>query len=192
MSTARAGVAELGLVELSAYLALMTVVLETHADDPGAAAVAARNAVEIATAAGDRWTRSGALVELAGVLADGGSVEEASKALDDVERDATPTDVEWRVKRHRARAALALRRGDVTTAVAEARAAVTEVAPTEFLVASAAAHHTLAMSLRAAGQLAEASAAAGAAVTLARTKENAVALGRSSRLVAELRDAARV
>jgi tetratricopeptide (TPR) repeat protein len=90
------------------------------------------------------------------------------------------------IKRHTARALLAVQLGALERALAEARAAVAAAEGTGLIVFRADAFRALAEALRAAGRDEEASAAAGRALALDRAKANTAAAEATRRRFAAL------
>jgi ATP/maltotriose-dependent transcriptional regulator MalT len=114
------------------------------AGDLEAAERALDDAERIAQAIGDRWFYSTILVDRAHVLLAQERPEAAAAAVERIERTPVPTDMEWRIKRHAARAKLAARQGDPRHALAEARRATTLADGTEMHTFRADAHRDLA------------------------------------------------
>ena len=122
MALARAGVGELGLELMNAYLALFDSLAETLAGRPEAAERTLREAAAVIAGSGDRWHQAMVNVELAhAVIAQG---RDASAEVARIEAVPAYCDVEWVVKRHTARAWSAARAGDRDGALREARAGV--------------------------------------------------------------------
>ena len=97
-----------------------------------------------------------------------------------------PCDAEWVIKRHAARALVAVQAGDHERGLEEARAAVAVADPTSLIVYSANAYRTLAAVLQAGGQTDEAATAARRALSLDEAKGNAVAAAATRRQFATL------
>jgi DNA-binding SARP family transcriptional activator len=161
MARARAGLGKRGLDRLAIYLALLDSVGESLAGDAAAAGRAVGDARALLSGPTDRWYEATLNVEAAiAVLAEG---RDATAAVARVEAVPAPCDLEWVVKRHRARAGLAAQRGDAATAVAEARLAVAAAETGGLLLVTAGAHAALADALRGAGDATAATAAEAAA-----------------------------
>ena len=168
MARARAGLRRRGLDRLGIYLALLDVVGAGLAGDAAAAGRAVADAQAMLRGPTDRWYEATLNVEAAIALLQAG--EDLADAVARVEAVPAPCDLEWVVKRHRARAGLAAQRGDATGAVAEARIAVAATGSGGLLLVTAGAHATLADALRRAGDGAGAAAAASAAHALLAAK----------------------
>ena len=179
MARARQGLSEMGLGEMAAYLALLDAMAEMLADNPAAAERAALDAAAIASASGDRWFLSTVHVDLAHAIIAQGRRDDAAEAVDRIESAPAPCDSEWVIKRHTARALLALRAADPQRALDEATAAVTAADSTSLIVFGANAYRTLADALHAADRPDEALRAAGRAVELDEAKANVVAASRT-------------
>ena len=160
---------------------------EMLAGDAAAAERALDDAERIAVEIGDRWFQSTILVDRAhAILAQDrpGAAAEAVARIDDV---PAPSDMEWRVKRHAARAKLAALEGDADRALREARAATALADATEMFTFRADAHRDLAEVAARCGRHEEARAATATALALYEAKEN-VAAAAQLRAALELND----
>jgi DNA-binding SARP family transcriptional activator len=175
MAEARAGLAELQLGEMAAYLALLDAVAETLAGDPAAAERAALDAEAIVAESGDRWYLSLIHVDLAHAILAQGRFPDAADAVARIETLPAPCDVEWVIKRHTARALAAAHEGDPERGLEDAQAAVAATDATGLIVCSANANRTLAELLWATGRTDAAATAARRALALDDAKANAVA-----------------
>jgi DNA-binding SARP family transcriptional activator/tetratricopeptide (TPR) repeat protein len=144
LARSRRGLEELGLQQASVWMAVYAAVADVLAGDLVAAERALDDAERIAEAIGDRWFYSTILVDRAHVLLAQERPEAAAAAVERIERTPVPTDMEWRIKRHAARAKLAARQGDPRHALAEARRATTLADGTEMHTFRADAHRDLA------------------------------------------------
>jgi hypothetical protein len=111
---------------------------------------------------------------------------DAAEVVARIERVPAPCDVEWRIRRHTARALAALRTGDLEPGLAEARAAVGTADRTSVVLCQADAQRAHAELLRASGRRAEAATAVRRALELDDAKGNAVAGATMRRRFAEL------
>ena len=186
MARARAGLAELGLGEMAAYLAHLDVIVETLAGDPLAAERAVLDADAIVSESGDRRFLSIVHVDRAHAILAQGRNADAAEAVARIETVPAPCDCEWVIKRHAARALVAVQAGDHGRGLKEARAAVAVAHPTGLVVYSADAYRTLAAALQAAGNIDEAAAAARRALALDEAKGNVVAAAATRRQLASL------
>jgi hypothetical protein len=178
LARARGGLAELGLGQASVWMAVFDGLVEVLAGDPFAAERAYDDAERIAIEIGDRWFHSTILVDRAhAVLAQGGpgAGSEAVARIDDV---PASSDVEWRFKRHLARAKLAAQEGDAARAVGEARIGVEIADRTEHFVFRADAHRDLAEIAARFGSDQEAETERQTALAMYRAKENVAAASR--------------
>jgi hypothetical protein len=172
MAASRAGLAELGLRQACAYMALFDAQLEMLAADPTAAERAVRDAERITAETGDRWFQATVHVDLAIALLAREAGPAAAAAVHAIDTIPAPADAEWVVKRHRARAVLAAGTGALDEAIREARAATAAADRTNMVVFRADAHRTLADVLVLAGDHGGAAAAAEEALRLYEAKEN--------------------
>jgi len=186
MARARAGLAELQLGEMTAYLAHLDVIAETLAGDLAAAEQAVLDAETIVSEAGDRRFLSIVHVDRAHAILAQGRHADAAEAVERIETVPAPCDAEWVIKRHAARALVAVQAGDHERGLEEARAAVAVADPTSLIVYSANAYRTLAAVLQAGGQTDEAATAARRALSLDEAKGNAVAAAATRRQFATL------
>ncbi len=186
MELARAGFADLRLDLMAAYLALLVALAEMLAGDPVAAERAVRDAEARVSGPGDRWYQAIVNVDLAQTILAQGRDADARAVLDQIDAVPAPCDVEWVIKRHLARAWVAMRAGDHAGALAEARAGVLVAEPTSLLLVRADAHRMLAEALRAAGRGEEAASAAREALALDERKGNLVAAAATRRVLAEI------
>jgi tetratricopeptide (TPR) repeat protein len=186
LARARAGLADLRLDLMAAYLALLVALAENLVGDPVAAERAVRDAEAIVSGPGDRWYQSMVNVDLAHAVIAQGRDADAAAAVVRIDTAPAPCDREWVIKRHAARAQVAMRAGDEARSLEEARAAVARAEPTGLLVVRADVHRTLAEALHAAGHTAEAVAEARRALALDERKANVVAAATTRRLLASL------
>jgi len=186
MAEASAGLAELQLRGIALYVALLEGLAEMLAGDPGAAEDAVRGAEASALESGDRWYQALVHVEVVhAVLAQEGRPD-AADFVAQIDALAAPCDVEWVIKRHTARALLAMQEGEPERGLADARAAVAAAEPTRLILCRANAHRTLAELLWATGRDAEAAAAARRALELDEAKGNTVSADGTRRRFAPL------
>ena len=160
MAEARAGLAELHLGVIAAYLALLGAIAETLAGDPVAAERAVRDAEAMIVGSEARWYLSFIYADLAHAVLAQHRLPEAAEAVARLETLPAPCDAEWVIKRHTARALLAAEQGEPERGLADARAAVAVADETHLIVCRAGAHRTLAELLSATGQADEAGQAA--------------------------------
>jgi hypothetical protein len=144
MAEARAGLAELHLGVISAYLALLDAIAETLAGDPAAAERAVRDAEAIIVGSGTRWYQSLISADLALAILAQHRPADAAEAVARIETLPAPCDTEWVIKRHMARALLAAEAGEPAGGVADARKAVAVADASSLIVCGADAHRTLA------------------------------------------------
>jgi tetratricopeptide (TPR) repeat protein len=175
MAEARAGLAEMNLGVIAAYLALLEAIAETLAGEPGAAERAIRDAEASISESDSRWYLSFIYVDLAHAILAQGRLPEAADAVARIDTMPAPCDAEWVIKRHTARALLAAQSGDHEGGLQDARAAVAAADATGLIICRANAHRTLAELLWATDRPREAAAAAQAAVSLDEAKANVVA-----------------
>jgi class 3 adenylate cyclase len=187
MARSRAGLEELGLHEASAWMALMDAQAEMLAGSPATAASAARDTERITRAIGDRWFLSAALVDYAHALLAQDHIGDAVAAVEAIETVPAPSDMEWLIKRHTARARLAACQGEAEHGLSEARQAVELADRTDLIVFRAHAHHVLADLLLSAGQPQEAEEAAERSLELCESKGNAAAAWQVRRFLETLR-----
>ena len=187
MALSRAGLEELGLHEASAWMALMDAQAEMLAGNPTVAAAAARDTERITRAIGDRWFLSAALVDYAHALLAQDRVEDAAAAVEAIDTVPAPSDMEWLIKRHTARARLAAHRGEAEDSLTEARQAVELADRTDLIVFRADAHLVLAHVLLSADKRHEAERAAERSLELCDEKENVAAAAQVRRFLATLR-----
>ena len=173
MARSRAGLEELGLHEASAWMALMDAQAEMLAGNPAAAASAAGDTEGITRAIGDRWFLSAALVDYAHAILAQDRVDDAVAAVEAIDTVPAPSDMEWLIKRHTARARLAARQGETERGLTEARQAAELADRTDLIVYRADAHRVLAELLSSAGRPREAREAAERSLELCEAKENA-------------------
>ena len=178
MARSRSGMAELGLSQASAYMALFDGQLETLADDAGAAERAVRDAMQIIDQIHDQWFLSTALVDLAHAILRHRGWREARAAVAAIDEVPAPSDAEWVMKRHAARALVAAGEGRHTAAVEEARAATAAADRTSMLVYRADAHRALSLVLTAAEDASGAEIARSETLRLYAAKQNAAAAAR--------------
>jgi DNA-binding SARP family transcriptional activator len=186
MAEARAGLAELPLGVIAAYLALLEGIAETLAGDPAAAERAVRDAEAIISGSETRWYLAFIYVDLAHAILAQGRVRDAAEAVARIDTLPAPCDAEWAIKRHTARALLAAREGDPERGLADARAAVAASDATGLLICRANAHRTLAELLLATDRPQAAAEAARRALALDEEKGNAVAAAGTRRHFAAL------
>ena len=186
MELARAGFADLRLDLMAAYLALLVALAEMLAGDPVADGALGRDAEARVSGPGDRWYQAMVNVDLAPTVIAQGRWADAAVVLERIEAMPAPCDVTWVIKRHTARAWVAMRAGDHAGALAEARAGVVVADPTSLLLVRADSHRMLAEVLRATGRGEEAASAAREALALDERKGNLVAAAATRRLLAEL------
>ena len=175
MAEARAGLAELHLGVIAAYLALLGAIAETLAGDPVAAERAVRDAEAMIVGSEARWYLSFIYADLAHAVLAQHRLPEAAEAVARLETLPAPCDAEWVIKRHTARALLAAEQGEPERGLADARAAVAVADETHLIICRAGAHRTLAELLSATGQADEAGQAARSALALDEAKGNTVA-----------------
>ena len=145
MATARAGLAEFQIDSMAVYLALLDAVAENLAGDPAAAERALLDAEAIAAGTGERWLLSSFVhVELAYAILAQGRLRDGAEAVARVDTLGAPCDAEWTIKRHIARALLAVRSGEPERGLADATAAVATADATSLIVCAAEAHRALA------------------------------------------------
>ncbi len=178
MASSREGLAELGLRQACAYMALFDAQLETLAGDGAAAERAVRDAERITAETGDRWFQATVRVDLAHALLRQGAWRDAAAAVAEIDALPAPSDAEWVVKRLSARALLAAHRGALDEALDDARAAAAAADVTKLLTFRADAHRTLAEVLALAGDGPAAEAAGREALRLYEAKGNAAAAAR--------------
>ena len=164
LARSRAGLRELGAERLPYYLAMLDAVTEALAGDAAATARAVADARALSSGPVDRWQEATVNAEAAVAAVAQGC--DAAAAVARIDAMPAPCDHEWVVKRHRARAGLALQGGDTETAVAEARAAVAAAATGAMTLVTIGALDTLATALREAGDADGAAAAAARAGVL--------------------------
>ncbi len=186
MARSRAGLEELGLHEASAWMSLMDAQGEMLAGKPAAAASAARDTQRITRAIGDRWFLSAALVDYAHAILAQDRLDEAAAAVEAIDTVPAPSDMEWLIKRHTARAKLAARRNEAELGLTEARQAVELGDQTDFIVFRADAYRVLAHALLKAGRPHEAEEAAERSLALCEAKENVAAASRVRRFLETL------
>ena len=180
LAAARASLTDLGLQQASVWMAVYDAMAEMLAGDGVAAERALADAELIAHAIGDRWFLSTILVDRAhAALAQGGTAV-AADAVARVEEVQAPNDLEWRIKRHAARAKLAAMTGDAGSALMEARTAVMLADATEMFTFRADAYRDLAEVAAQVGQADDARAATATAHALYKAKENVAAIGQLS------------
>ena len=161
--------------QASVWMAVYAAMADVLAGDLEAAERALDDAERTALAIGDRWFASTILVDRAHVLLAQESPAAAAAAVKRIESTPVPTDIEWRIKRHAARAKLAARQGDAPHALAEARRATTLADGTEMHAFRADAHRDLADVAWRAGDHEAALNAAAFALRLYEVKENVAA-----------------
>ena len=144
MADARAGLAELHLGVISAYLALLDAIAETVAGDPAAAERAVRDAEAIIVGSGTSWYLSLIYGDLALAILAQHRLADASEAVARIETLPAPCDTEWVIKRHIARALLAAETGEHERGLEDARRAVVIADETSLIVCAADAHRALA------------------------------------------------
>ncbi len=186
MARSRAGLEELGLHEASAWMALMDAQAEMLAGSTATAARAARDTERITRAIGDSWFLSAALVDYAHAILDQDPIDEAVAAVAAIDTVPAPSDMEWLIKRHTARARLAARQGDAERGLAEARQAVELADRTDLIVFRAGAHQVLADLLLSARRPREAEKAAKSSLELCEAKENVAAASQVRRFLGAL------
>ncbi len=175
MADARAGLAELHLGEIAAYLALLDAVAATVTGDLDSAERAVRDADALVAESGNHWYHALIHVDLAHVLIAQERWQEAARAVAQVELLAAPCDVEWVIKRHTARALAAAQAGDHERGLEDAHAGVAVAEESGLIVCRANAYRTLAELLWATGSTQAAAEAAGRALALDEAKVNVVA-----------------
>jgi predicted RNA polymerase sigma factor len=114
-------------------------------------------------------------------------MDDAAAAVAAIETVPAPSDMEWLIKRHTARARLAARQGEAEHGLSEARQAVELADRTDLMVFRADAHRVLADMLLSAGQPHDAEAAAQRSLELCEAKENAAAASQVRRFLGALR-----
>ncbi len=179
IAEARAGLAELHLSGVSYYMALLAGLAATLAGDAVAAERAALDAEGLITDPSDRWYLTMTRLDTAhAILAQGrgagGTDARAEAAVAGMDEYPAPCSAEWVIKRHTARALLALRRGEPERGLWDARAAVDVAEGTSLALSCAEAHRTLAELLVAVGDGVAASSAVRRALELHEAKANAV------------------
>jgi hypothetical protein len=179
MAEARAGLDELQLRGSALYLALLEAVAETLVGNPAAAERALLDAAANAEASGDRWYQALVHVDLAHAVLAQHRRPDAPETVAEIDVLAAPCDVEWAIKRHTARALIAMRAGDPERGLEEARAASAAAETTRLSLCRANAQRTLAELLCATGRTEEAADAVRRALALDEAKANAVAAART-------------
>jgi tetratricopeptide (TPR) repeat protein len=179
MAQSSAGLAELQLRGIALYVSLLESVAEMLAGDPAGAEYAVRDAEASALESGDRWYQALVHIDLAHAVLEQDGRPDAPEHVARIEALAAPCDVEWRIKRHTARARLAARDGESERGLEEARAAVAEAEQTRLSLCRADAQRTLAQLLWDTGRTEEAAAAVRRALELDEAKANAVAAART-------------
>ena len=188
MAESRAGLADLGLRQACAYMALFDAQLELLAGDAEAAVRAVRDAERTTAETGDRWFQATVCVDLALARLRRPGEAEATQAVRAIDAIPAPADAEWVIKRLCARALLAARTGELDLAAGEARAATAAADQTNLIVFRADAHRTLAEVLAQAGDAGGAAAAADEARRLCDLKGNSAAAAEIRRLRSRIRD----
>ena len=144
MAEARAGLAELDLGVISAYLALLDAVAETAGRRSGGRRACGPRR------RGDHRRLRDPLVSVAHLRGPGArdprpaSPREAAEAVARIETLPAPCDTEWVIKRHIARALLAAEAGEPERGLEDARRAVVMADETSLIVCGADAHRALA------------------------------------------------
>ncbi len=172
LARARGGLAELTLKQASVWMAVFDAQAEMLAGDGAAAERALDDAERIAVEIGDRWFVSTILVDRAHAILAQDRPAAAAEAVARIDDIPAAGDMEWRVKRHAARAKLAAREGDADRALHEARTAAALADPTEMFTFRADAHRDLAEVATRCDRGAEARAATATALALYEAKEN--------------------
>ena len=190
MADARAGLAELHLGEIAAYLALLDAVAATVTGDLESAERAVRDADTLVAESGNHWYHALIHVDLAHVLIAQKRWQEAEQAVARIEVLAAPCDAEWVIKRHTARALAAARAGEHERGLEDAHAGVAAAEESGLIVCRANAYRTLAELLWAAGRPDAAATAAGRALALDEAKVNVVAAATTRRRFSELLETA--
>jgi DNA-binding SARP family transcriptional activator len=172
MAESSAGLAELQLRGIALYVSLLESVAEMLAGDPAAAEDAVRGAEASALESGDRWYQALVHVDLThAVLAQEDRLD-ATDVVARIETLAAPCDIEWTIKRHTARALIALRAGEAEAGLADAQAGVAAAETTTLALCRANAQRTLAELLWATGRDEEAAVAVTRALALDEAKGN--------------------
>jgi hypothetical protein len=125
-------------------MALFDGQAELLAGDSAAAERAFDEAERIAVEIGDRWFESTILVDRAHAVLAQDRPDAAAEAVARIDDIPAGSDMEWRVKRHGARAKLAALEGDADRALDEARTAAALADTTEMFTYRADAHRDLA------------------------------------------------
>jgi tetratricopeptide (TPR) repeat protein len=178
LGKARRGLAELGLKQASAWMAVYDAQAEMLAGDGAAAERALDDAERIALDIGDRWFVSTVHVDRAHAMLAQDRPGAAAEAVARIEDVPAHSDMEWVVKRHAARGKLAAREGDLDRALHESRKATAVADGTGMFTFRADAHRDLAEVAARCGRDDEARAATATALTLYEAKENAAAATR--------------
>jgi DNA-binding SARP family transcriptional activator/tetratricopeptide (TPR) repeat protein len=186
MAAARAGLAELHLGEIAAYLALLDAVAETVTGDLESAERAVRDAEMLVSESGNHWYHAIIHVDLAHVLIAQSRLQEAAEAVARIEVLAAPCDAEWVIKRHTARALAAAQAGEHERGLEDARAGVAAAEESRLILCCANSHRTLAELLWATGRTEAATTAARRALTLDEAKANVVAAASTRQRFSEL------
>jgi hypothetical protein len=172
MAQSSAGLAELQLRGIALYVSLLESVAEMLAGDPAGAEYAVRDAEASALESGDRWYQALVHVDLTHAVLAQEDRPDAADVVARLETLAAPCDIEWTIKRHTARALIALRSGEAEAGLVDAQAAVAAAEATTLALCHANAERTLAELLWATGRDEEAAASVRRALALDEAKGN--------------------
>jgi hypothetical protein len=172
MATASTDLADLQLRGIAIYVSLLESAAEMLAGDPAGAERAVRGAEASALESGDRWYQALVHVDLTHAVLAQEDRPDAPEVVARIETLAAPCDIEWTIKRHTARALVALRAGEAEAGLADARAGVAAAETTTLALCRANAQRTLAELLSATGRDEEAAAAVRRALALDAAKGN--------------------
>ena len=136
MAESSAGLAELQLRGIALYVSMLESAAEMLAGDPAAAEDAVRGAEASALESGDRWYQALVHVDVAHAVLAQEDRPDAAEVVARIETIAAPCDIEWTIKRHTARALVALRAGEPEAGLADARAAVAAAETTTLALAA--------------------------------------------------------
>ena len=125
-------------------MAVFDALAEMLAGDAAAAERALDDAERVAIEIGDRWFESTIRVDRAHAILAQDRPDAAAEAVARIDDIPAPSDMEWLVKRHAARAKLAALEGDADRALGEARTATALADATGMFTFRADAHRDLA------------------------------------------------